>query len=319
MTHPPARPLDGILVVALEQAVARRSPPVASRTPGRGHQARARRWRLRPRLRHGGQRPIGVLRVVEPRQGIARRRHQEARRRRPRAAHPHPCRRVHHRTSLSGPRPGPDWAPTTCASVSRSSSPATSRVTASPTLRRHEGLRSARAGRGRSHLDQPRARGVRPRGVSICDYATGLSAVLAINEALVERTRTGRGSAIKCLSSMSLQSSCPCRCCSTTTPVPDRTVSASPTRRSPLRRLRDQDGATLVISVQNDREWASLATEVLERPDLVDDPKYATNPARMERRAEVDGLVQAFFSRHDRAVWRPSCAPRASRTGRSTT
>ena len=61
------------------------------------------------------------------------------------------------------------------------------------------------------------------------------------------------------------------------------------------------DGVTLVISVQNDREWASLATNVLERPELIDDPLYASNPVRMQRRAEVDGMVQAFFARHSRA------------------
>ena len=57
---------------------------------------------------------------------------------------------------------------------------------------------------------------------------------------------------------------------------------------------------TLVISVQNEREWASFATDVMQRPALVDDPRYATNPARMRRRAEVDGMVQACFAQHAR-------------------
>ena len=37
------------------------------------------------------------------------------------------------------------------------------------------------------------------------------------------------------------------------------------------------------------------------RPELIDDPCYATNPARLERREVVDGMVQAFFARHTRA------------------
>ncbi|MDE0189764.1 MAG: CoA transferase, partial [Gammaproteobacteria bacterium] len=61
------------------------------------------------------------------------------------------------------------------------------------------------------------------------------------------------------------------------------------------------DGVTLVISVQNDREWQSFATNVMGRPELVEDPCYATNPARLERREVVDGMVQEFFGRHTRA------------------
>lgn len=47
----------------------------------------------------------------------------------------------------------------------------------------------------------------------------------------------------------------------------------------------------ILIGVQNERGWAALMTDVLGRPELVDDPRYATNIARVERRAEVDALV----------------------------
>ena len=140
-------------------------------------------------------------------------------------------------------------------------------------------------------------------GVSICDYATGLSAVLAINEALVERARTGRGAAIKVslFDVLAELMSVPLLQHDYTGAGPERIGLAHPSI-SPYGGFVTRDGATLVISVQNDREWASLTTKVLDRPELVDDPLYATNPARMQRRAEVDGLVQAFFSRHDRAA-----------------
>ncbi|MCS3877835.1 formyl-CoA transferase [Gordonia amarae] len=60
----------------------------------------------------------------------------------------------------------------------------------------------------------------------------------------------------------------------------------------PYDRYPTTDGEIL-IGVQNERGWASLMTDVLGRPELVDDPRYATNIARVERRAEVDGLVAA--------------------------
>ena len=139
-------------------------------------------------------------------------------------------------------------------------------------------------------------------GVSICDYATGLSAVLAINEALAQRTRSGRGSAVKVslFDVLAELMSVPLLQHDYTGSGPGRIGLAHPSI-TPYGGFTTKDGATLVISVQNDREWASLATQVLDRPELVDDPLYATNPARMQRRSEVDGLVQAFFSRHDRA------------------
>ena len=61
------------------------------------------------------------------------------------------------------------------------------------------------------------------------------------------------------------------------------------------------DGHVILISVQNDREWEALATSVLKRPDLVEDPNFNDNAARMTRRSEVDGLVQDFFGRHTKA------------------
>lgn len=47
----------------------------------------------------------------------------------------------------------------------------------------------------------------------------------------------------------------------------------------------------VVVGIQNDREWARLAEHVLERPELVVDPAYATNVARASRRDEVDQMV----------------------------
>ena len=139
-------------------------------------------------------------------------------------------------------------------------------------------------------------------GVSICDYATGMSAALAINEALLARERSGVGSAVK-VSLFDVMAELMC------VPLlqhdyaaagPGRVGLAHPSI-TPYGGFETKDGATLVISVQNDREWASFAKEVLQRPELVDDPLYATNPARMERRSVVDSLVQAVFAAHDRA------------------
>ena len=61
-----------------------------------------------------------------------------------------------------------------------------------------------------------------------------------------------------------------------------------------------EDGATLVISIQNEREWRDLATKVLNKPELSSDPNYVDNPARMQRREQVDAIVQNVFSSRSR-------------------
>ena len=139
-------------------------------------------------------------------------------------------------------------------------------------------------------------------GVSLCDYATGMVAALGINEALLARQKSGVGSAVKVslFDVMAELMSVPLLQHDYADAGPQRVGLAHPSI-TPYGGFETNDGATLVISVQNDREWASFAKDVLQRPELVDDPLYATNPARMQRRAEVDGLVQAFFAAHSRA------------------
>ena len=51
------------------------------------------------------------------------------------------------------------------------------------------------------------------------------------------------------------------------------------------------DGQTLVLGTTNDREWQRLATQVLDRPDLAADPRYARNSDRVARRAELDAVI----------------------------
>ena len=140
-------------------------------------------------------------------------------------------------------------------------------------------------------------------GVSICDYATGVAAALGVNEALLRRERTGRGGAVKIslFDVMAELMSVPLLQHDYAAAGPARIGLAHPSI-TPYGGFVTADGATLVISVQNDREWASFATSVLERPALIDDPRYADNPARLARRGEVDGMVQACFAQHEEAA-----------------
>ncbi|MGH3388652.1 MAG: CoA transferase, partial [Actinomadura sp.] len=60
-------------------------------------------------------------------------------------------------------------------------------------------------------------------------------------------------------------------------------------------------GEDVVIGVQSDGGWAKLAVGLLNRPDLVTDPEFATNQARVRNREQVDALVAAATSRLPRS------------------
>ena len=61
----------------------------------------------------------------------------------------------------------------------------------------------------------------------------------------------------------------------------------------------DDDKVPVLISIQNDREFARLCDGVLDRPGLEKDPHYATNKARNERRDDTNAIVQKSFARAD--------------------
>jgi len=77
--------------------------------------------------------------------------------------------------------------------------------------------------------------------------------------------------------------------------APDRVGLAHPSI-TPYGGFVTKDGATLVISIQNEREWSDLVTKVLNKPELASDPEYIDNSARMQHREQVDAIVQKVFA-----------------------
>jgi crotonobetainyl-CoA:carnitine CoA-transferase CaiB-like acyl-CoA transferase len=57
----------------------------------------------------------------------------------------------------------------------------------------------------------------------------------------------------------------------------------------------------ILIGVQNDRGWRALVTDVFEAPELADDPRFATNVARVRNRHECDAVV-ASHTKHRTAA-----------------
>lgn len=130
-------------------------------------------------------------------------------------------------------------------------------------------------------------------GVSIADVATGQAAYAAILEALLRRARTGEGSAIalSLFDTLAELMNVPYITRRHGGVEPARIGLAHPSI-APYGVFRLRDGEVLV-SIQSEREWQVFAREVLESPELADDPRYASNVLRVAARAALDSAVQA--------------------------
>jgi crotonobetainyl-CoA:carnitine CoA-transferase CaiB-like acyl-CoA transferase len=56
------------------------------------------------------------------------------------------------------------------------------------------------------------------------------------------------------------------------------------------------DGKTIMLGLQNEREWSTFCERVLMRPDLASDPRYASNSRRSAAREELRGMIVDVFS-----------------------
>jgi crotonobetainyl-CoA:carnitine CoA-transferase CaiB-like acyl-CoA transferase len=70
---------------------------------------------------------------------------------------------------------------------------------------------------------------------------------------------------------------------------------------APYGSFRTSDNQTVVLGTTNDREWQRLAREIIERPDLADDPRFATNSDRVANRDVLNEAIQTWCAQYDLA------------------
>jgi crotonobetainyl-CoA:carnitine CoA-transferase CaiB-like acyl-CoA transferase len=133
-------------------------------------------------------------------------------------------------------------------------------------------------------------------GVSVCDIAAGMNALIGIEQALLQRTRTGCGSAVKVslFGSAAELMSVPYLQTRYGGKAPQRVGLKHPSI-APYGAFTCADGRDIVISIQNEREWIEFCRTVLARTDLIEDERCQGNAARVEHREFVDGVVSHVF------------------------
>lgn len=139
-------------------------------------------------------------------------------------------------------------------------------------------------------------------GVSACDIACGMAAHAAVLEALIARGISGQGKGIKVslFDGMADWMNVPLLFFEGTGRAPERIGLAHPSI-CPYGAFATADGALVLISIQNEREWAQFCAGFLHEPDLPRRPGFETNVIRVAHRATVDAHIAATFATLTRA------------------
>lgn len=137
-------------------------------------------------------------------------------------------------------------------------------------------------------------------GVSVCDIAAGMTAYQAILEALIGRGITGEGRIIEVslYHAMADWMNVPYLQHRYGGKTPGRQGLRHPTI-APYGAFDCADGKVLLLSIQNDREFAALCA-LFGEPEAAERPEFRTNNARVENRAATDAFVGAHLARRGR-------------------
>ncbi|WBY02029.1 CaiB/BaiF CoA-transferase family protein [Ramlibacter tataouinensis] len=134
-------------------------------------------------------------------------------------------------------------------------------------------------------------------GISVADIAAGMYAYTSILSALLLRDKTGEGSHVdvSMLESLAEWMSFPLYYAFDGAAPPPR-AGASHASIYPYGPFQAGDGGTVMLGLQNEREWKAFCEGVLQDASLAADPRFASNAARNEHRDELRALILATFA-----------------------
>lgn len=137
-------------------------------------------------------------------------------------------------------------------------------------------------------------------GISVADIAAGMYAYTGVLTALYTRATTGRAhpveiSLFEALAEWMGQPAYYTRYGGTQPPR----LGTQHATIAPYGAFPAADGKEVLFSIQNEREWAALCAHFLGRPELTDDPRFATGSDRVARREELNAVVAERCARSD--------------------
>jgi len=131
-------------------------------------------------------------------------------------------------------------------------------------------------------------------GLSIADIAGGMYAYSGVLTALLQRQKTGRGTSFEVSLFDALGEWMGYAMYYTMGGQPPPRTGASHAAIAPYGPYHTADG-DVIFGIHNNREWATFARDVLERSALAGDPRFQSNHLRVTHRAEMDAEINAVF------------------------
>jgi itaconate CoA-transferase len=133
-------------------------------------------------------------------------------------------------------------------------------------------------------------------GISVADIAAGMYAYSSILAALIQRGRTGEGSwlDVSMLEALGEWMGNPLYYGFDGAPQAPRSGANHPSIY-PYGPLATGDGKTVLLGLQNEREWVAFCRDVLQRPEVATDPRFDANTRRSEHREELKALIEEIF------------------------
>ena len=135
-------------------------------------------------------------------------------------------------------------------------------------------------------------------GISVADIAAGMYAYSGILTALLMRNRTNEGTVVEVsmLEALGEWMSYPFYYGVYGGTAPRRS-GASHAVIAPYGPFAGGDGDVVYLGIQNEREWRMFCTGVLRRPELAEDPRFMSNALRVEHQSALDAEIEHVFER----------------------
>jgi len=132
--------------------------------------------------------------------------------------------------------------------------------------------------------------------ISIADIAAAMYAYSGILTALLVRKETGQGTAleISLFEALAEWMGYPAYYTAYGGSAPER-AGGKHASIAPYGPFAGGDGKVIYLGVQNEREWNNFCKQVLRRPELATDPRFTSNSKRVENRAELEELITGIF------------------------
>ena len=134
-------------------------------------------------------------------------------------------------------------------------------------------------------------------GISIADIAAGIYAYNSILAALLQRHKTNKGGRIEVsmLEALAEWMGFPLYYSYKGAQPPAR-AGASHAAIYPYGPFTAGDGRSVILGLQNEREWKTFCEEVLQQPDLTTDPRFDDNSKRSQNREQLDEIIHQAFA-----------------------